>query len=173
MIYLTVPSSDHNISGEVDVIDPMTRSVTSIATPNCEDAGLAIANRDLAAVGCAAGDQIVLNMHTHQLTRVPVTSVDIVAASKHFLYYASYGSNTQAPELAVVDFNGHLLQTIPLTGVSHTVTVDENGHVFVPLDGGRVAVFEETHGHSLDTSFVFANTSPSSKSTQKAEDIHA
>jgi alpha-beta hydrolase superfamily lysophospholipase len=171
-LYLAVPSSDQNISGEVDVIDPITLSVTSIATPNCEDAGLALANPDLAAVGCATGDQIVLDMHTHKLIRVPITSVDIVAASKHFLYYASYGSDSQAPQLAVADFNGHLLQTLPIASVSHTVTVDDNGHVFVPLDGGRVAVFEETHQyHSPDTSFVVGDTSPSSN-TEKGQ-VHA
>jgi hypothetical protein len=157
-LYVAVPSSDQNIGGEVDVIDLATMRGTVIPTPNCVPAGIAIANADLAAVGCATGDQIVLNLQTDKLIRLPVTSVDIVAASKHFLYYASYGSDTQAPQLAVADFQGHLLQTIPLTVVSHTVTVDEDGHVFVPLDGGHVAVFTETdHCHSSPTA-PFSNT---------------
>ena len=171
-LYVAIPSSDQNPSGEVDVIDLATMRGTIIPTPNCVPAGIAIANADLAAVGCASGEQIVLNMHTHQLIRVPVTSVDIVAASKHFLYYASYGSESQPPQLAVVDFNGHLLQTIPIASTSHTVTVDEDGHVFVPLDGGRVAVFEETHQcHSSDPAFVFGDTVASS--TLKKGQTHA
>ena len=102
-------------------------------------------NRDVAAVGCATGDQIVLDLHTHHLTRIPVTSVDIVAADDHFLFFASYGSDTQAPQLAVTTLQGQLLQTIPLTAVSHTVTVDKsNGHVYVPLDGGQVEIFQKT-----------------------------
>ena len=171
-LYLAVPSSDTNIGGEVDVIDPITLSVTSIATPNCEDAGIALANQDLAAVGCATGDQIVLNLHTHQLIRVPVTSVDIVAASHHFLYYASYGSDIQVPQLAVADFDGHLLQTIPIASVSHTVTVDEHGHVFVPLDGGHIAVYQETPCHSPNTLSLSRQTAPSPAATAKG-DIHA
>ena len=170
-LYVAIPSSDQNPSGEVDVIDLATMRGTIIPTPNCVPAGIAIANADLAAVGCASGEQIVLNMHTHQLIRVPVTSVDIVE-SKHFLYYASYGSESQPPQLAVVDFNGHLLQTIPIASTSHTVTVDEDGHVFVPLDGGRVAVFEETHQcHSSDPAFVFGDTVASS--TLKKGQTHA
>jgi hypothetical protein len=143
-LYLTVPSSDQNPTGEVDVINLATLNVSSIPTPNCEDAGLAFANREVAAVGCATGNQIVLNLHTHRLIRIPVTSVDIVAADTHFLFFASYGSETQAPQLAVTDLQGRLLQTIPLTDVSHTVTVDKrDGHVYVPLDGGRVDIFQE------------------------------
>jgi hypothetical protein len=158
-LYVAVPSSDQNPGGEVDVIDLATMRGAVIPTPNCVPAGIAIANADLAAIGCATGDQIVLNLQTDKLMRIPVTSVDIVAASKHFLYYASYGSDTQAPQLAVADFQGHLLQTIPLTVVSHTVTVDENtGHVFVPLDGGHIAVFAETdHCHSSPPA-PFSNT---------------
>jgi hypothetical protein len=143
-LYLSLPSSDQNPTGEVDVIDLATMHVTSIPTPNCEDAGLAFAPQGVAAVGCANGDQIVLNLHTHHLTRIPVTSVDIVAADAHFLFFAFYGSDTQASQLAVTDLQGHLLQTIPLTAVSHTVTLnEENGHVYVPLNGGQVEIFQE------------------------------
>ena len=126
------------------MIDPITLKITPIATPSCEDAGLAFASRDLAAVGCASGEQIILNVPTHHMIRIPVTSVDIVAAT-HFLYFASYGSNTQAPQLAVTDLAGHLLQEIPISRVSHTVTVDKaTGHVYVPLDGGHIAIFQES-----------------------------
>jgi hypothetical protein len=143
-LYVAVTASDKNKGGEVDEIDPATLKITPIATPDCGDAGLAIATRTIMAVGCGNGKQIVLNMQTHHITRVPVTAVDIVAATDHFLYYASYGSLTQAPQLAVVDLQGHLVQTIPLVATSHTVTVNpENGHVYVPLDGGQIAIFQQ------------------------------
>jgi pimeloyl-ACP methyl ester carboxylesterase len=143
-LYLTIPSSDQNPTGEVDVIDLATLNVSSIPTPNCGDAGLAFANREVAAIGCAIGSQIVLHLHTHRLIRIPVTSVDIVAADAHFLFFASYGSDTQAPQLAVTNLQGQLLQTIPLAATSHTVTGDDkSGHVYVPLDGGQVAIFQE------------------------------
>jgi hypothetical protein len=143
-LYLSLPSSDQNPTGEVDVIDLATMHVTSIPTPNCADAGLAFAPQGIAAVGCANGDQIVLNLRTHHLTRIPVTGVDIVAADAHFLFFASYGSNTHAPQLAITTLQGHLLQTIPLATTSHTVTIDmTDGHVYVPLDGGQVEIFQE------------------------------
>ncbi|MBA2392045.1 MAG: alpha/beta fold hydrolase [Ktedonobacteraceae bacterium] len=148
-LYLSVTSSDQNKGGEVDVIDPTTFKVTQIVTPNCGDAGLAVATRAIMAVGCGDGMQIVLNVQTHHIIRIPVTSVDIIAATNHFLYYASYGSETQAPQLAVADLQGHLLQTIPIAAASHTVTVNpENGHVFVPLDGGQVAIFQQNQRFS-------------------------
>jgi pimeloyl-ACP methyl ester carboxylesterase len=156
-LYLAVPSSDQNPGGEVDVIDPATWTITAIATPNCIDAGLAFANRDLVAVGCASGEQIILNVQTHHITHIPVTAVDIVAATDHFLYYASYGSSTQAPQLAVADLQGHLLQTIPLAATSHTVTVNPaNGHVYVPLDGGQIAIFQSNQ-HAFAPHFIFGD----------------
>jgi hypothetical protein len=142
-LYVVVTASDKNKGGEVDEIDPATLKITPIATPDCGDAGLAVATRTIMAVGCSNGKQIVLNVQTHHMTRIPVTSIDIIAATDHFLYYASYGSSTQAPQLAVADLQGHLLQTIPLAATSHTVTVDPaNGHVYVPLDGGQIAIFQ-------------------------------
>jgi hypothetical protein len=162
-LYVTIPASDQNTTGEVDVIDPTTLKITPIATPNCEDAGLAFVNRDLAAVGCASGKQIILNVSTHHMIRIPVTSVDIVAATDHYLYFASYGSNTQAPQLAVTDLAGHLLQEIPISRVSHTVTVDKaTGHVYVPLDGGHIAIFQESRHCSNDTQYPSGKTAPSS-----------
>ncbi|MBA2392825.1 MAG: hypothetical protein H0V70_08765 [Ktedonobacteraceae bacterium] len=163
MIYLTVPSSDQNTTGEVDMINPATWTITPIATPTCEDAGLAFVNRDLAAVGCASGEQIILNVRTHRIVHIPVTAVDIVAASTRFLYFASYGSETQAPQLAVTDLAGHLLQAIPLSRVSHTVTVDKaTGSVYVPLDGGQVEVFQETPCHWRDARTLSDKTAPPS-----------
>ena len=139
------------------MINPTTLQITSIPTPNCEDAGIAFANRDLAAVGCASGEQIILNVQTHHIMHIPVTSVDIVAATKHFLYYASYGSSTQAPQLAVANLQGHLVQTIPIAATSHTVTVNPaNGHVYVPLDGGQIAIFQPNQ-HAGDPNFIFGN----------------
>jgi hypothetical protein len=148
-LYQAVVASVANSGGEVDEIDVHTmKTISIIATPTCEDAGLAFANRDLAAVGCASGEQIILNVRAHRLVRIPVTAVDIVAASTRFLYFASYGSDTQAPQLAVTDLAGHLLQEIPLSRVSHTVTVDKaTDSVYVPLDGGKVEVFQETTCH--------------------------
>ena len=162
-LYVTVPASDQNTTGEVDVIDPTTLKITPIATPTCEDAGLAFVNRNLAAVGCASGKQIILNVSTHHMIRIPVTSVDIVAATDHYLYFASYGSNTQAPQLAVTDLVGHLLQEIPISHISHTVTVDNaTGHVYVPLDGGHIAIFQESRHFSNDTRFHSGKMAPAS-----------
>jgi hypothetical protein len=113
-LYLSVIASDQNKGGEVDVIDPLSLKITPIATPDCGDAGLAVATDTIIAVGCSNGNQIVLNVQTHHITRITVTAVDIIAATDHYLYYASYGSETQAPQLAVVDLQGHLVQTIPI-----------------------------------------------------------
>lgn len=122
-VYLAVPSSTQNPTGEVDVIDPKTLHVTSIPTPNCEDAGFAFANREVAAVGCAAGEQIVLNVHTHHIIHVPVASVDIVAADEHLLFFASYGNETHAPQLAVTNLQGQLLQRIPSSSRDQRIAI--------------------------------------------------
>jgi hypothetical protein len=148
--YLSVPGTTHNPGGEVDVIDPETWSVNSMAVPQCTPAGLAIARSGEAAVGCASGPQVLLDVRSGTiLARVPVSFVDVVAALGDHFYFASYGSApgqlpVQPPQLVAADRHGHLLARVFTTPVSHTVTVDPfNGHILVPLDGGTILVLHE------------------------------
>jgi hypothetical protein len=150
--YLSVPTTTRNPGGEVDVIDPATWSVTTIAVTNCTPAGLVVNHRGEAAVGCASGPQILLDVQTRKiLARVPVSYVDVVAALGDHFFFASYGSAlgqqpVQQPQLAVADLSGHLLARVFTTSVSHTVTVDPaNGHILVPVDGGKILVLREVH----------------------------
>jgi hypothetical protein len=154
-LYLSVPGTTNNPGGEVDIINPglLPNGVTTITdykkqhidvipTPDCGDAGLAIGSQDKIAVGCGNGTQIIIDLHTYVLTRIPVVGVDIVASTDKYFFFPSYGSATQAPELAITDMQGHIVQTFPITADSHTVAVDPtNGHVIVPLDGGAVAIY--------------------------------
>jgi hypothetical protein len=150
--YLSVPATTQNPGGEVDVIDPHTWSVTPMAVPHCTPAGLVITRRGEAAVGCASGPQILLDVHTGKiLARVPVSYVDVVATLGDHFFFASYGSApgqqpVQHPQLVAADGHGHLLARVFTTSVSHTVTVDPtNRHILVPLDGGNILVLREVH----------------------------
>jgi len=82
---------------------------------------------------------------------VPVSDVDVVASLGDHFFFASYGSApgqqpVQQPQLVAADCHGHLLARVFTTPVSHTVTVDPtNGHILVPLDGGKILVLQEVH----------------------------
>jgi hypothetical protein len=101
-------------------------------------------------VGCASGPQTLLDVQTGKIiARVPVSFVDVVATLGDHFFFASYGSApgqqpVQKPQLAAADRHGHLLAQVVTTPVSHTVTVDPaNGHILVPVDGGKILVFQE------------------------------
>jgi len=150
--YLSVPATTHHPGGEVDVIDPHTWSVTPMSVPNCTPAGLVINRRGEAAVGCASGPQTLLDVHTGKIiARVPVSYVDAVATLRDHFFFASYGSApgqqpVQKPQLVAADRYGHLLAQVFTTSVSHTVTVDPtNGHILVPVDGGKILVLQEVN----------------------------
>jgi hypothetical protein len=150
--YLSVPETLHHPGGEVDIIDPDTWSVTPMAVPQCTPAGLVITRRGEAAVGCASGPQALLDVRTGKIiARVPVSDVDVVASLGDHFFFASYGSApgqqpVQQPQLVAADCHGHLLARVFTTPVSHTVTVDPiNGHILVPLDGGKILVLQEVH----------------------------
>ncbi len=103
-------------------------------------------------MGCASGPQALLDVHTGTiLARVPVSYVDVVATLGDHFFFASYGSApgqqpAQKPLLAATDRDGHLLAQVVTTPVSHTVTVDPaNGHILVPVDGGKILVFQEVN----------------------------
>lgn len=149
--YLSVPATSAHADGEVDAIDPQTWHITSMPVPDCTPAGLAINAKGEAAVGCASGDQALLNVRTGQIiARVPVSYVDVVATLGGHFFFASYGSGpgqqpVQVPQLVVSDSTGHVLARRITTSQSHTVTVDpKNGHILVPEDGGNIFVFQET-----------------------------
>lgn len=129
--YLSVPATEHNPGGEVDVIDPQSWRVTSIPTPACTPAGLAIDPQGEAAVGCASGDQVLLNTQTGQIiARVNVSFVDAVAEYHGRFFFASYGGPSQLPQLVMSDGAGHVLARRITTSQSHTVTIDpQNGHI--------------------------------------------
>ena len=85
------------------------------------------------------------------IARVPVSSVDVVARLDDHFFFASYGSApgqqpVQKPQPAAADCHGHLLAQVFTTPVSHTVTVDPtNGHILVPVDGGKILVLQEVN----------------------------
>jgi hypothetical protein len=150
--YLAVPATLHNLGGEVDAIDPATWSVTPMAVSQCTPAGLVITRWGEAAVGCASGPQALLDVRTGKIiARVPVSFVDVVASLGDHFFFASYGSApgqqpAQQPQLVAADGHGHFLARVFTTPVSHTVTVDpSNGHILVPLDGGKILVLQEVH----------------------------
>lgn len=147
--YLSVPATEQNPGGEVDVIEPGIWKITSIPIQSCTPAGLAINQQGVAALGCATGQQAILDLHTHRVVaRVPVSYVDVVSALGNHFFFASYGSPpgqpVQLPQLVVSDSGGRVLATTITTSQSHTVTVDPlNGHILVPFDGGAIVVFKE------------------------------
>jgi hypothetical protein len=148
--YLSVPATTQNPGGEVDMIDPGTYAITPIPVSDCTPAGLSINSQGEAAVGCADGAQVLLDLKTRRiLARVPVSYVDVVAHLGDHFFFASYGSApgqqpAQKPQLFVSDSQGHPLARVFTTSVSHTVTTDPtNGHILVPVDGGDILVFRE------------------------------
>lgn len=148
--YLSVPATTQNPGGEVDIIDPGTYTITSIPVSGCTPAGLSIDSEGEAAVGCADGAQVLLDLKSkHIIARVPVSYVDVVANLGDHFFFASYGSAPgqqpeQKPQLAVANSQGHLLARVFTSSVSHTVTADPaNGHILVPVDGGDILVFRE------------------------------
>ena len=103
-------------------------------------------------MGCASGPQTLLDVHSGKIiARVPVSSVDVVATLHDHFFFASYGSApgqqpVQKPQLVAADGHGRLLAQVVTTAVSHTVTVDPtNGHILVPVDGGKILVFQEVN----------------------------
>lgn len=150
--YLSVPATQKNPGGEIDVLNPLTWAITTIPVAECTPAGLSINAEGMAAVGCASGQQAILDVQTRTIVaRVPVSYVDVVATFGDHFFFASYGSApgqqpAQRPQLVAADKDGRVLARVFTTSQSHTVTVDPvNGHILVPLDGGLILVLREEH----------------------------
>jgi outer membrane protein assembly factor BamB len=134
-----------NPVGEVDVLNLANWRMISIPVPDCVPAGLSIDEDGEAAVGCAAGQQALLNLRQGTIiARVNVSDVDVVAHLGDHFFFASYGSDQQVPQVVSSDAQGMILARQVTTSESHTVTVDpSNGHILVPFDGGTILVFRE------------------------------
>jgi len=152
---VSVTSTTANPGGEIDVVDPLTRSVTAVyPVTQCLPGGLAIGPNDRLLVGCsgdaiAAGfpaSTLVLDAATgsvlKMITEVGGSDEVTYNPSNQRFYTASrdmtsngLSSGTPTPVLGVIDAQTlNFIQSVPTTKNSKSVAVDATtNQVYVPL----------------------------------------
>jgi hypothetical protein len=189
-VYMSVPETDANPGGEIDVIDTSTFKVTKILPePECNSAGIVFGPTQQLLLGCS-GDSILADGVAHALI-MDVTTGKISATvsgvggadqvtynpTTNWYYLADYqnlanGSKTGAPEpkLAIIDAaTGKLVQTITTDNVTaQSVAVDpKSNKLIIPLAAHGIAIYDLTNSTSTSAS-TSAASSPAASATAKS-----
>lgn len=140
MIYQSVPETPTHPGGEIAVIDPLARVVTTVfPVTACHPAGLAMGPHQNLLLGCASPTKsIIMDARTGDIVAniTQVGGADEVwfnPGDKHF--YLAARRNPGGPVLGVIDAETNTwLQNVPTGTNAHSVAAArKNNHIFVPL----------------------------------------
>ena len=152
---ISVTSTAANPGGEVDVVDPKTRTITAVyPVPQCLPGGLAIGPSEHLLVGCS-GDAIAAGFLARSIVLdasngLILKSIPEVGGSDEVTYNSGdqkfytasrdmtsngLSSGTPTPVLGVIDaVTLNFIKNVPTSTNSKSVAADpKNNHVFVPL----------------------------------------
>ena len=140
MIYQSVPETPTHPGGEIAVIDPLARVVTTVfPVTACHPAGLAMGPHQNLLLGCASPTKsIIMDARTGDIVAniTQVGGADEVwfnPGDKHF--YLAARRNPGGPVLGVIDAETNTwLQNVPTGTNAHSVAAArKNNHICVPL----------------------------------------
>jgi DNA-binding beta-propeller fold protein YncE len=166
MIYQAVPETPANPFGEIDVIDPQTRTITDVfpiadenGSPlNCGPHGLAIGPHFNMLVGCGskAGVSVVIDIRdgsTVAVIRQVGGSDEVWYNPGDRNYYLAARNDPRGPALGIIDADSNTwIQNVPTIAGAHSVAANRaNGHIYVPMGPPRcvpgcIGVFARTGG---------------------------
>jgi DNA-binding beta-propeller fold protein YncE len=152
MIYQAVPATDANPGGEIDVIDPQTRTVTAVfpitdesgAPIGCNPHGLAIGPHFNMLLGCGsgAGVSVVIDIRdgsTAAVIRQVGGSDQVWYNAGDRNYYLAARNNPRGPVLGIIDADSNKwIQNVSTNPGAHSVAANHaNRHVYVPMGPPR------------------------------------
>jgi hypothetical protein len=148
--YVSVPATDENPGGEIDVIDPISKGVIGVyPTPSCRPSGLSMGPNDQFVIGCRQLDAITFIMSAvdgrivASITQVGGTDQAWYNAGDRRYYLAAEKMTTDgkatspsAPVVGVIDaMTNTWVKNIPIPvgDTFHNVAVDSaSNRAFVP-----------------------------------------
>jgi hypothetical protein len=169
LVYVSVPESNDNPGGEIDVIETLNFTTTKILpVTNCSSHGIVFGPGNQLFLGCSQ-DAILADSVGHTLvvdvtTGKTVETIDGIGGADqvaynptlNYYYVAAYqyqanGSATGAPDpkVGIIDAaTGTLLQTLKTDNVTaHAVAVDpKTNKMMIPLAGKGIAIYDFVNG---------------------------
>jgi hypothetical protein len=153
--YLTIPGTSTRPKGEIDEIDPMTRSITRSFATTCSPAGLALIPGQRLITSC--GDVVEISTFTLVTTVTGIGPADEIwynPGDERVYFGGIFGSpvvngvaNPTAPFYSVIaklPWTGHF--TPAPAQFSHSIAADSvYNHSFVPVSNVGVLVFSDDH----------------------------
>jgi DNA-binding beta-propeller fold protein YncE len=152
MIYQAVPETLANPGGEIDVIDPQTRTIAAVfpirdekgAPVTCNPHGLAIGPTFNMLLGCGsrAGVSVVIDIRdgsTVAVIRQVGGSDEVWYNPGDRNYYLAARNNPGGPVLGIVDADSNTwIQNVPTNPGAHSVAANHaNRHIYVPMGPPR------------------------------------
>jgi hypothetical protein len=137
MFYISVPATKTNPGGEVDVIDPVSKTVTAkYGLTNCGPNGLAIGPGNQLLAGCGNRHRAVIIDRTNGMV---IADFSNVGGADEVWYNAGdnryYLAETAFQNLGIIDAGGPTVVGEVQTGLgAHSVAADlSSNHIFVPI----------------------------------------
>jgi DNA-binding beta-propeller fold protein YncE len=172
-VYQSVPETNANPGGEIDVVDTLTMQVTKILpTPKCNSHGIVFGPHQQLLLGCSQDS--ILTFSVANTLIMDVTTGKIIATIKgnsgadavaydpntNFYYVADFrnlvgGIPTGEPDPLVAIINAHtkkLIQTIKTDNITaQSVAVDpKTNKLIIPLAASGINIFDLTAKPDLD-----------------------
>lgn len=181
LIYVSVPESNANPGGEIDVIETTNFTTMKILpVTNCSSHGIVFGPSNQLLLGCSQ-DAILANSVGHTLvanvtTGKTVETIDGIGGADqvaynpalNYYYVAAYqyqvnGEATGAadPKVGIIDAaTGTLLQTLKTDNVTaHSVAVDpKTNKMMIPLAGKGIAIYDFVNGTGATTATTTTST---------------
>jgi hypothetical protein len=148
--YISIPGTARNAKGEVDEIDPTTRSVTRVFPTTCAPAGLALIPGQHLITSCGDVLDVAKGTVIHTVTGVSGDEIWFNRGDERVYF----GGGTDRISVNVVDaknYNvvtsltvGAILTPSTLSQTTHSVAADsENNHIFVPVSHVGIKVYTD------------------------------
>jgi hypothetical protein len=156
MFYISVPATKTNPGGEIDVIDPVSQSVTAkYALPDCNPNGLALGPGNQLLAGCGSPHRSVIIDRTNG--KVMAEFSDVGGSDEVWFNLGDnryYLGESAAQNLGIIDATSMKRVTEVESGIgAHSVAADlATNHIFVPIAGpdpacpnGCIAVYSSVN----------------------------
>jgi len=144
--YMSIPATSSHPNGEINEIDPVSKSVTNIIPTTCGPAGLALLPGQKLMTSC--GD--VVDIAAHTATHVANATADEIwfNPGDDRVYFGGFVSAAVVNGLSPYNLIGNLPWTgsfaPPPPKFSHSIAADsENNHIFLPVTNVGVMVFTD------------------------------
>jgi WD40 repeat protein len=188
LIYVSVPESNDNPGGEIDVLETTNFTTTKIIpVSNCSSHGIVFGPNNQLLLGCSQ-DAILADSVGHTLvidvtTGSTIETIDGIGGADqvaynptlNWYYVAAYqyqvnGSATGAPDpkVGIIDAaTGTLIQTIKTDDVTaHAVAVDpKTNKMILPLVGKGIAIYDVGNGTASRNATSAATTATTATAT--------